>query len=84
MMLNDMLDYDTLGNKLQRLAKVGLLGSIEKIDLPTCEYCFLGKATKFPFGKAKRANFPLQLIHSNICDPMNVKARLELTISLLL
>uniref|UniRef100_A0A2N9ERH0 Retroviral polymerase SH3-like domain-containing protein n=1 Tax=Fagus sylvatica TaxID=28930 RepID=A0A2N9ERH0_FAGSY len=28
-----------------------------------------------PFGKAMRATQPLELIHSNICEPMNVKAR---------
>ena len=28
-----------------------------------------------PFGKAKRATCPLQFIHSNICCPMNVRAR---------
>ena len=31
---------------------------------------------RWPFGKAKRACFPLKLIHSNICGPMNVRARL--------
>ena len=30
-------------------------------------------ATRLPFRKAKRATFPLQLIHSNICGPMNVR-----------
>ena len=34
-----------------------------------------GKATRLPFCKAKRATLPLQLIHSNICGPMNVRAR---------
>ena len=34
-----------------------------------------GKATRLPFGKAKRACFPLELIHSDICGPMNVRAR---------
>ena len=60
---------------LKILAKADLLGSIEKIDLPICEHCLVEKATKFPFGKAKRATLPLQLIHSDICGPMNVRAR---------
>ena len=30
---------------------------------------------RLPFGKAKRACFPLELIHSEICGPMNVRAR---------
>ena len=42
--------------------------------MSTCEYFFAGKITHKPFGKAKRDEFPLQLIHSDICGPMNVKA----------
>ena len=34
-----------------------------------------GKTTRKPFGKGTRAEYPLQLIHSDICGPMNVKAR---------
>ena len=51
------------------------MGSIDKINLSICEQCLVGKATRFPFGKAKRACFPLKLIHSDICGPMNVRAR---------
>jgi len=43
--------------------------------LPVCEYCLAGKATRLPFGKAKRASSPLQLIHSDIYGPINVRAR---------
>ena len=32
---------------------------------------------RLPFGKGKRENFPLELIHYDICGPMNVKARHE-------
>ena len=60
---------------LKRLAKVSLLGSIDKIDLSVCEQCLVGKATRLPFGKAKRACFPLDLIHSDICGLMNVRVR---------
>uniref|UniRef100_A0A2N9H4X0 Integrase catalytic domain-containing protein n=1 Tax=Fagus sylvatica TaxID=28930 RepID=A0A2N9H4X0_FAGSY len=35
----------------------------------------VGKACRKPFGKAVRATQPLELIHSDICGPMNVKAR---------
>ena len=61
-------------DRLKRLAKAGLLGSIEKIDLPICEHCLARKATRLPFGKAKRATLPLQLIHSDIYSLMNVRA----------
>ena len=30
---------------------------------------------RLPFGKAKRACFPLELIHSDICGLMNVRVR---------
>jgi hypothetical protein len=43
--------------------------------LPICEHCLAGKATRLLFSKVKRASSPLQLIHSDICDPMNVRAR---------
>ena len=62
-------------NQLKRLAKANLLGSIEKIDFPIYEQCLIGKAIRLSFGKVKRAIFLLQLIHSDICDPMNVRTR---------
>ena len=75
--VNDVKWHARLGHIgqdcLKRLAKAGLLGSIDKIDLPVCEQCLLGKVTRSPFGKAKRACFPLELIHSDICGPMNVR-----------
>lgn len=61
--------------RMTRLAKEGLLGSLTKVKLPKCEPCLAGKATKKPFGKASRALGTLDLIHSDICGPMNVKAR---------
>ena len=51
------------------------MGSIDKINFPVCEQCLVGKATRLRFTKAKRACFPLMLIHSDICGPRNVRAR---------
>ena len=51
------------------------MGPIEKIDFPICEQCLVGKAKILPFGKAKRATLPLELIHFDICGPMNIRAR---------
>ena len=51
------------------------LGQFTKIDMPTCEYYLVGKTTRKPFGKRTRTEIPLQLIHSNICGPMSVRAR---------
>ena len=39
-----------------------------------CEPCLAGKACRKPFGKAPKATHPLELVHSDICGPMNVKA----------
>ena len=62
-------------DRLKRLARAGLLGSLAKVKLPICEHCLVGKTIRLPFGKAKRAISKLQLIHSDICGPMNVRAR---------
>jgi len=56
-----------------RLAKEGLLDRITRVKLPRCEPCLAGKAIIKHFSKAIRASSPLELIHSDICGPMNVK-----------
>jgi GAG-pre-integrase domain len=60
---------------MDRLAKEGLLGHLERVSLPTCENYLKGKMTKKSFGTRTRSQFSLQLIHSYICEPMNVRAR---------
>ena len=62
-------------NRMTRLAREGLLGPLAKVDLPICKPCLAGKACKKPFGKAVRATQPLELIHSEIYGPINVKSR---------
>jgi len=62
---------------LHKLARAGLLGSLTKERLPIDEYCYARKATRLPFDKAKRASSPLQLIHSDIYEPINMRARQE-------
>ena len=61
--------------RMTRLAREGLMGNLTKVTLSTCEHCLVGKLKRKPFGKATRASFPLQLIHSDICGPMNVRAK---------
>ena len=40
-----------------------------------CEPCFLGKMTKTPFfGTMERATNLLEIIHTDVCGPMSVKA----------
>ena len=60
---------------MSRLAKQSLLGNSKKVELSTCEHCLKGKLTRKLFGKATKAEFPLQLIHSDVCGPINVRAR---------
>lgn len=58
-----------------RLARVDLLGPLPNVSLPTCEHCLATKLTRKPFSKVTRVELPLQLIHLNICSPMNVNER---------
>ena len=62
-------------DQMGRLAKEGLLDRLTRVKLPGCEPCLVGKATIKRFSKAIRAFSPLELIHSDICRLMNVKAR---------
>lgn len=59
---------------MTRLARQGLLGSLVKVSFPVCEACLVGKVSRKPFGKAVKATHPLELVHSDICGPMNVRA----------
>jgi len=59
---------------MSRLAKEGLLDQLTKVKFSKCKSCLAGKATAKPFGKASRASNPLELVHFDICAPMNVKA----------
>ena len=45
------------------------------VKLPRYDPCLVGKATRKSFGKATRESSLLELIHLDICGPMNVKAR---------
>ena len=45
-------------------------------SLPTCESCLEGKMTKRPFSaKGNRATQCLELVHTDVCGPMNIQAR---------
>ncbi|KAK4383314.1 Retrovirus-related Pol polyprotein from transposon TNT 1-94 [Sesamum angolense] len=50
---------------------------IDNLDnLPACESCLKGKMTKKPFvGQSKLANDLLDLIHTDVCGPLNTQAR---------
>ena len=80
---SNKIDYPTwharLGHigrdRMTRLAREGLLGSLTKVDLQLCEPCLAGKACRKLFGTTKRAAHPIELVYSDICGPMNKKAR---------
>ncbi|TYK23425.1 retrovirus-related pol polyprotein from transposon tnt 1-94 [Cucumis melo var. makuwa] len=63
-------------SKIGRLVKNGLLSQLEDNSLPLCDFYLEGKMTKRSFtGKGLRAKTPLELVHSDLCGPMNVKVR---------
>ena len=63
-------------DKINRLVKDGPLRKLNVGTLPVCESCLEGKMTKRPFSaNGERSKEPLQLVHSDICDPLSVQAR---------
>lgn len=63
-------------NKIERLAKDGLLKELTIGTLLVCEFCLEDKMTKRPFiAKGQRAKELLELIHSDVYDPMSIQAR---------
>ncbi|KAG9442378.1 hypothetical protein H6P81_018232 [Aristolochia fimbriata] len=59
-------------NKLHRMVSSGLLPKLHN-ELRTCENCLSGKMARLPFGKGERVQNLLEVIHSDICGPLNVK-----------
>ena len=50
------------------------MGFLESLD--ACEPCLMGKMTKTPFsGTMERATDLLEIIHIDVCGPMNIEAR---------
>ena len=63
---------------MKKLHKDGLLESLDYESFDACEPCLMGKMTKTPFsGTMERATDLLEIIHSDVCDPMSVDARGE-------
>ena len=55
---------------------IGFLESLDYESLDACESCLTGKMTKTPFsGTMERATDLLEIIHTDVCDPMSVEAR---------
>ena len=59
---------------VKRMKKLHADGHLESLD--ACEPCLMGKMTKTPFsGTMERATDLLEIIHTDVCNPMSVKAR---------
>ena len=60
-------------DRINRLTKDGPLKELTVGFLPICEFCLEGKMTKRSFSaKGKRAEKPLQLVHTDDCGPLSV------------
>ena len=58
---------------VKRMKKLLADGILESLD--ACEPCLMGKMTKTPFsGTMERATELLEIIHTDVCGPMNVEA----------
>lgn len=56
------------------MVKNGVLTSLDLAPLFECEAYLQGKMTKWSFtGKERRASGTLDLVHTDVCGPMNVK-----------
>ena len=67
--------------RMKKLHADGLLESLDYESLDACESCLMGKMTKTPFsGTMERATDLLEIIHTDVCGPMNVEARGDIVI----
>ena len=63
-------------DRINRLVKDSPLRELSIRSLPVCESCLEGKMTKRPFSaKGSRATKPLQLVHTDVCGPLNVQEK---------
>ena len=62
-------------NGLKLLSRAGMVRGLPTIDPPghTYEVCIIGKQARllFPSGKSWRAEASLQLVHTDICEPLD-------------
>ena len=63
-------------SRIHGLVKTGILNSLIFQPIPVCESCLEGKMTKRAFkAKGNRATIQLELVHTDVCEPMSVQAR---------
>ena len=62
--------------RMKKLHTDGILESLDYESLDACEPCLMGKMTNTPFsGTMERATDLLEIIHTDVCGPMNIEAR---------
>ena len=62
--------------RMKKLHADGLLESVDYESLGACEPCLMGKMTKtLFFGTMERAANLLEIIHTDVCRLMSIKAR---------
>ena len=62
--------------RMKKLHTDGILESIDYESLDACEPCLMGKMTETPFsGTMERETDLLEIIHTDVCGPMNIEAR---------
>ena len=68
------LDHINL-NRINRLIKDGILDNLVLEPMHVYESCIESKITKRPFPpKGNRSNELLELVHIDVCGPINVRA----------
>ena len=68
--------------KCQQLKRMKGLPGIGFKAISICESCLFGKMSHQPFAKSKTVTeFPLQLVHTDMCGPFPVPSLLEQGIS---
>ena len=61
---------------MKKLHADGFLESLDYESFDACEPCLFGKMTKTPFSRTmEQATDLLEIIHTDVCDPMSVDAR---------
>ena len=62
--------------RMKKLHANGFLESLDYESVDACEPCLMGKMTKTPFSRTMEwATDLLEIIHTDVCGPMNVEAR---------
>ena len=62
--------------RLKKLHKDGFFESFDYESFDACEPCLMGKMTKTPFSRTmERATDLFEIIHTDVCRPMSIKAR---------